>query len=256
MSLGTTFDAMSLARRQFNSFIPVTQGTDTFAAIRTFMEGSISVGTVSVGAVELKDDLVDTRARIVLPATVSGTMPALVTAVSAISAGENHIGKMGGEMAAVSAEITRGTVTTAYGINQVVAPAAGGVTEVASFGRTSGGSGYITAIRVSTNKKSIVPRLRLHLFNASNATLGTDYASWQEKYADASKRLGYYDMPAMTTGADTSNSDMSRAIDLNVPRIPYTTSGTTSLYLAIETLDAFTPDSGQKITAAFTVDQN
>lgn len=154
-------------------------------------------------------------------------------------------------------ELTRGTATTGYSPNQVVAPATGTVTEIVNCARMPGGSGYITGIRISTNKKSITPRFRIHFYNTAPVTMGADYASWVEVYADNKYRYGYYDMPAMTTAADSTNSDMSRAIDMNVPRMPFKcASGNTSIYFALETLDAFTPANGQLIRVSLDVEQN
>jgi len=74
---GTGYEKFTLAKRQYNSYIPVPIGTDTVFAQRTYMEGSLSVGTIEIGAVELKDDSTTARARILAPASITGTMPSL-----------------------------------------------------------------------------------------------------------------------------------------------------------------------------------
>jgi len=174
-----------------------------------------------------------------------------------IKAGEDHIGEVGGRTIVSSVEITRATPdATAYSANDAVLAAAGGLSEIANVARIAGGSGYITQIRVSTNKKSITPRLRLHFFNASNPTVSADNLPWQDKYADAGKRITYIDMPALITAADTTNSDMSRTMDATV-RIPFQcANGQTSLWVGIETLDAFTPDAAQKFTIKLNTELN
>lgn len=174
----------------------------------------------------------------------------------AAAAGENHIGEVGGNLIRVATEFTRPADTTAYSANDVVSDSTSGTTmqALANAARVSGGSGYIVGIRISTDKKSITPQFRIHFFSTNGATVSNDNAAWQDKYADVGKRIAYYDMAAMTTGADTTNSDMSRAVDMTM-RIPYVCAGT-SLYFVLETLSAFTPASGQKITVAVFLDRN
>lgn len=151
---------------------------------------------------------------------------------------------------AVAVEFTRPGDTTAYTANDVVSNSTvtSALNQVPNFARVNGGGGYIVGARVSTDKKSITPRIRIHLFNASNPTVAADNAAWRDSYADASKRLGYFDMPAMSTGADATNSDMSRSLDMTL-RVPFVAAaGTRSIYYLLETLDAFTPASGEKFT--------
>lgn len=122
--------------------------------------------------------------------------------------------------------------------------------------RVAGGSGYITKLRLVTNKKSITPRIRLHIFSVNNATIAADNAAFKELYDDSSKRLGYWDMPAMVTATDTTNSDMSRTLDMNC-RIPVNAvTGSRDLFIVYETLDAFTRDSGQKFNLTVVLDNN
>ena len=207
---------------------------------------SLNAEDIQIGAVEIKNSTDDTHA-------VVGA-DGLYTEVRTIRAGENHIGEIGGKTIRSTGEFTRTTGITAYDANDAVLPAAGGLVEIANVGRIAGGSGYITEIRVSTDKKSITPRFRIHLFNASNPTISADGANWQDKYADVAKRIGYIDMPALSTPADTTNSDMSMAMDATI-RLPFICVGT-SLWYAIETLDAFTPADSEKFSLYLHVEQN
>lgn len=179
---------------------------------------------------------------------VSGTVTA--------AASENHVGEIGGNLVSVATEFTRPADTLAYTAGDVVSDSTSATTmqALANAARVSGGSGYIVGIKISTDKKSITPRLRVHFFGTNGATIAADNVAYKEVYADGSKRLFYYDMPAMTTAADTTNSDMSRSVDTSM-RIPYICAAT-SLYYVLETLDAFTPASGQKITVTTFLDRN
>lgn len=154
-------------------------------------------------------------------------------------------------------EITGHSGTTAYTANSRVGPASGSApAKLANCAIANGRGGVITMIRVSTNKKSITPRFRLHFFNAVDPTLSADNLSWQEKYADGSKRVGYVDIDALATGADTTNSDCSRAQNVEV-RLPFKCAADSrDLWVAIEPLDAFTPQTNQLYSIVVKVEQN
>ena len=81
-SLGTKFEDYSLGKVQYISYVPVQSGTDLYSAQRVYMEGSISVGTVAIGAVELKDDITTDRARIIVGTDITGTTKSLAVAIS------------------------------------------------------------------------------------------------------------------------------------------------------------------------------
>jgi hypothetical protein len=193
------------------------------------------------------------------PVSQSGTWNvATVTTVTGatIAAAENHIGEVGGNLTTVSTQFTRPNDGNAYAANDVVSDSTSVTTmqALAAAARVSGGSGYITGIRVNTDKKSITPRLRVHFYNTTGATLSADNAAWQDRYADNSKYVGSWDMPAMRTGADSASSTNSYAEDLTV-RIPYTCAATT-LYYVTETLDIFTPAANEVFTVTVFLDRN
>lgn len=166
-------------------------------------------------------------------------------------AGEQHVGEMGFALSVTApVVITRTTNNTAYTVNQRVGET-GAVTapkEITGMARVAGGSGEIVGIRISINLKSITPRWRVHFFTTNAPTLSADGADYQEKYADAALRVGYFDMPALSTAKDTANSDCSRTQDFSMA-IPYKcAAGSMSLYFAIETLDGFTPAGANTIS--------
>lgn len=175
----------------------------------------------------------------------------------AAGAGDTYIGSVGGKLTRVAVEMTRPADTTAYTVGDVVSNNATTTTpmEYANLLRVAGGSGYVVGCLISTNLKSIVPALRVHLFNAANPTVAADNAAFKELYADAAKRCSYFDMPAMTTATDTSNSDMSRAVKMDL-RVPVVGGATASLWVVLEALTAFTPASGQLIRVVLIVDNN
>jgi hypothetical protein len=178
--------------------------------------------------------------------------------VTSSGAGENHLGEMGGKLVSVSGSFTRPADTTAYAIGDVVSNSTGGTTllSIAGCARVNQGSGYIVGARLITDKKSITPRFRVHVYNASNPTVAVDNAAMDIRYADISKRIGSFDLPAMSTGADSTNSTSSQAQDMAL-RVPFVcAAATTTLYFLFEALDVFTPSSGEAFTLVIYADQN
>lgn len=176
-----------------------------------------------------------------------------------LAAGNNHVGQVGGEMGdPVSAVFVRPLNTTAYTAGDVVSNDATTTAPMsfAGMARVNAGKGYIVGARLWTNKKSITPRFRVHVFNVNNATISGDNLPGRTLYADIGKRVCSFDLAAMSTPADTTNSDMSGATDMTL-RIPFKcAAASTTLYAVLEALDAFTPDSGQSFTLVLITDQN
>ena len=194
---------------------------------------------------------------------VSAAAPFPVTGASggsggALEASEAHVGEIGGNLIRVSVEFTRPSDTTAYTAGDVVSNSTSATTllALANAVRVNAGSGYIVRASLTTDKKSITPRFRIHLFNASDPTVAADNVAHKELYADAGKRLGYFDLPAMTTATDTTNSDMSRAVDNTLRHAVIAAAATRTLQALPEVLDAFTPASGQKFTLTLFIDCN
>jgi hypothetical protein len=191
-------------------------------------------------------------------AGTAGSSSANVLSVQGVASGttlgvtpaatESHLGEIGGKKVSVSASFTRPANTTAYTAGDVVSDNATTTTIIsfAAFSRVNAGTGYIVGARLSTNLKSITPRIRVHLFSDAAPTISGDNLAFREVFADNSKRIGFFDLPSMTTGVDTTNSDMSRAIDMAL-RIPFICAAASRIvYAVLETLDAFTPSSGQQ----------
>jgi hypothetical protein len=231
-------------------------GVTTGAAVVTNAAGTIQQylrGLVTLIAARIPV-LGQALAAASLPVTLASDQSALAVTPAAT---ESHLGEVGGKLTFVALEFTRPNDSTPYSANDVVSNSTSATTiqAMADIARVASGTGYIVKARLSTDKKSITPRIRVHLFNATGANVAADNAQWIDKYADAAKRLGYFDLPAMTTGADTSNSDMSRTFDLTL-RIPVVAAANRSIYWVLEALDAFTPAALQKFTLELTMDNN
>lgn len=166
---------------------------------------------------------------------------------------------VGGRLVSVSKEFTRPANTTGYTAGDIVSDNATTTTiqELTNVARANGGSGYITGARLATDMKSITPKIRVHLYSTiAGAIVSGDNLPHKSIYADIGKRLGYFDLPAMITGTDATNSTSSGAADFTL-RIPFVCDAASrNLYFVLETLDAFTPASGQKFTLTIAADLN
>ena len=163
----------------------------------------------------------------------------------------------GGSKSVVSAAFTRPANATAYAANDVVSdsattttpmPFALGRTEIAgSFPRGEGLGGYIVGARLTTNQESAVPAFRVHLYSDLPA-VAADNAQFTRLYADDSKKIGSFDLAAMTSVADLAGASDSSVQDFTL-RIPFVgAAGSRTIYAVLETLTIFTPASGQAFT--------
>lgn len=162
-----------------------------------------------------------------------------------------------GRAVVVSNEFTRPADTTAYAVGDVVAnsTSAAAPLEISGCGRANGTSGYITRATFIADQKSIVPSIRVHVFNAA-PTMSNDNAPHRGLYTDVSKRVGEFVLGPLSTPADTTNSTLSRAMDMNL-RVPFVCGGsTTSLFFVFEALTAFTPANAGKFTLQLAIDQD
>lgn len=174
-----------------------------------------------------------------------------------LAAGEAHVGQIGGTTTRIALDFTRPANTTAYTANDVVSSNA--ALTLTNALRRNGSSGYITSLTVTTdNSTAMTPRLRVHFASTSTGvgTVLTDNSPVANTYALLADQyyLGYIDLPAMvSTGANTAS--YTRDITSRLPIMGKAGEGA-QIYCLIETLDAFTPSSGQKFTVSVGVEQN
>ena len=173
---------------------------------------------------------------------------------------ENHVGEFGGRMTSGSVEFTNTSGSgTAYSIGDTVS---GGslVTipyEIPNIFRVNGGSGYIVSIGIATNKSSINPAFRVHFYSGSSVTLSGDNLPYLDSYADTAYKLRPFDLISMSSSVNTSGS-CSRTWDTTTIRQAVTAqSNSKSLWVALETLSAFTPNAvSEKYTISAIMDNN
>jgi hypothetical protein len=175
--------------------------------------------------------------------SISGSSIGTAGGIS-LGASESHIGQTGGHLILASASFvnTSGSMV-AYQAGDVVSGGSSITTpyEITNAFRIAGGSGYITGILVSTNKSSIIPRFKLHFYSASTVTLAGDNLPYIDLFLDVQYKLGTFSLETMTSGSNTSGSCSSTS-DFDTVRHPVVArQGSTSLYIALETLSAYVP---------------
>lgn len=160
-----------------------------------------------------------------------------------------------GQIVVVSAAFTRPADTTAYAAQDAVADSTSAPT-VRTFtaaARVNGGSGYIMKARLMTDQSTNTARLRLHLYNAAPTAIN-DNAPQTLLWANRAARVGVITFNALATEATGSTG--AETLDI-VDRLPFVCAGGDSnLYGLLETLDTFTPASGQNFYLELTIDQN
>jgi hypothetical protein len=146
---------------------------------------------------------------------------------------------------------------TAYSIGDVVSGGSPVVApyEITDVFREKGGSAYIVGAMVGTDKSSIVPQLRLNLFNSTVVVPG-DNSLYKPLYTMEAARLGWVDVDATSSGSDTSGSYSGSAV-WNIEHPIVAASNSTSLFVTVETRTAFTPAAtSEKYTVTLFVKQN
>ena len=157
-----------------------------------------------------------------------------------LGASEDHLGGISGYMTEQTIEFSRPTGTTAYSANDVIGCGTGSVFQIPNVGRINGGTQYLVGVRVEANQLNLVPILKLHFFKAGDPTIAGDNVQYSELYADRAKRIGVATMPAMSSASGTS-TNMSRTEDLTFRYPMVCQANSRSIFVAVETVNAFTP---------------
>ena len=184
--------------------------------------GRLSVDIGSMGGV-------DNASGIRIDQSIPGTTNRVVTGTTTVISG---------------VDLTRPANTIPYDPLDVVcdSTATAHVLTFAGMGRVAGASGLILRARIVTDQVANTGLFRLHLFHTSPAAI-VDNAFYTLLYTDRAKVVDTLNLgPLATEGTGSSGADFSAAI-----QIPYLCDILdTQLYGVLETVDGFTPASGQK----------
>ena len=144
-----------------------------------------------------------------------------------------------------SITITRPANAVAYSVNDVINSS---TPTILTFGGLAGNDGIIAKVRVSTNAITTTARLRLHLYELAPAIIAdNDPNTILQANFDA--YIGAIDLPNMKTEGAGSTSAYTMSNDT----VAYANLVGARIYGVLQTLDAFTPVSGQEFKVEITI---
>lgn len=147
--------------------------------------------------------------------------------------------------------------TTAYTARDAVTNSEASNTPnlVFDLARANGGSGIITKVRLVTNHATNANGVifRLWLYTVNTAAVAGDNAPYTVLWANRAVRVGYIDLPGLTTEGGVSDSAMT----LQQTSLSFNCAAAdTKLYGILQTLGGFTPASGQSFYVELTAELN
>jgi hypothetical protein len=178
-----------------------------------------------------------------------------VVSLPATPAGESYIGRVGLTTAEIAVEITRPSTTPTYTAKDVIAPNPAAVITFTDCARVNGGCGYVVKARLFTNSVTAMlgAVVRLHLYHTAPDAIADD-APMALMYANAAKRIGYIDFPALAT--EGTGSDSSASLWVDMPLKFKCAAASKNLYgIAELTTVGAAPASGQKLYLFLDVEQ-
>lgn len=174
-----------------------------------------------------------------IASSIAGT---LTVAAHALTAGEAHIGEVGGRSLRVTVEKTRPADTNVYAANDVIAESASaGTLWEFTVGRTATGSGEIFEFILQTDDPTDLTRFELDLYD-DTITAINDNAEATKLYTNAAKRIATVVFPTLIK--PTTNSTIAEATAYQY--VPFKCVGNSKIYGVLRRLDADTPVSGSK----------
>lgn len=180
---------------------------------------------------------------------------------SAQTAGENHLGSIGGQLIPVAVTLTRPADTAPYAALDAISDSTSSPTIVFAFTnllRIAGGSGTILkGILRSNNKLNTGVQFRLHLFRVAPTAIN-DNSPYTMLDANTANTLGVINFNATYTEDPTGSTGVEALANIgdgsNVPLV--VNSSTRTIYGLLQTLTGFTPISGQTFYIELSLDAN
>ena len=193
-------------------------------------------------------------------ATMSAKIPALGAAVKTaalpvvLATDQPPVAVVGSTVVA-SAAFARPANTTAYTALNTVSDSVSAPTLLtfAAVARIAAGTGYITKARLLTDGAGTVARFRLHLFHTAPTQIN-DGSPFTALYANRSAGIGRIDFDACIT--EGTGSTAAGSLNTAVRLAFGCDAGLQAIYGILESLDPFTPASGQNFFIELTAEQN
>lgn len=154
-----------------------------------------------------------------------------------------------------TASFTRPANTTAYAALSTVSDSTSAPTLLtfSNIARIAAGTGYITKARLMTDGATNVARFRLHLYHTAPTQIN-DGSPFTELWVNRANRIGRIDFDACFT--EGTGSTAAGSLNTAVRLAFGCDSGLQAVYGILESLDPFTPASGQNFYIELTAEQN
>ena len=153
----------------------------------------------------------------------------------------------------VSDSFTRPANATAYAAKDVVGD--GAELTFAGAGAASpmlGGVCTVTQAKLLTDQTTNTARFRLHLYRSAPTDIADNAAFTGPLWADRAEYIGAIDFPAC--GVEGTGATAAYAVNPDVVLSWVQDDSDRNIYGVLETLDAFTPASGQNVYIELTVE--
>ena len=225
----------------------------------TLEAGSVSIGAVTVadGGNVVEGALADAAVVTDANGTISGKLRGLIKLwLAGLTAGEAHVGEVGGRSALITGTVTLPTGTPTYASGQLMANSAtaGSVTPSSlTVGRLSSGSGatgMIRRLRLRKTGTSLTnASFRVHLFNVNTMTFanGDNAAFSCDK---AANYVGKFDVTCDQAFTDGASGNAVPAVGSEVNTFVQT------YYFVLEARAAYTRVASEVFTLEFETLQN
>lgn len=208
---------------------------------------NVGAGTVTVGSITAGTNVIG-KVRLVTATGDEITEDTGNTLQVSVTAGETHIGAVGGHSTRVSATLTRPADTTQYGAGDQVADSTSAPNDIefAGCARVNAGSGVIVdAVCIDSAAQATKPNLRLYLFSAA-PTSNNDNAAWAPSDANMNTLIGYVEFTSWEVGTSTAGAGGNCASFASALNIPFVCgAGVTKLYGLLVERGTYTPVSGE-----------
>lgn len=189
---------------------------------------------------------------------VTGFTPLPVSVSSALPAGENRIGSVGGTSVTVTGRVTRPSNTTAYVAGSVIAGTAGTPITFSNALRVNAGSAYLVGCTlVVASNQATAPQVELWLFKVAPTTSTANGATWAPTIAELRNCMGVIPFPNKFVANPATGALGSLVYQVDsINKVIVADTGSRAVYGVLVVRNAYSPVSGETFDVILTVSQD
>jgi hypothetical protein len=262
-----TLPALPAGTNNIGDVDVLTVPADPFGATADAAVAAGATGSISAKLRRATQGLEDLKTLIVLAAGTNAIGKLAANSgvdigdvdVTSISAGENHLGAVGGHSAVPSGTMTRPADTTAYAAGDGVTTATSGASALSVTGaaRVSAGGGIIFGGRLTKSTTSTTnASFRGWIYQDAPTAIPNDNAAFTAAvHADYQKLIGTFTCDFAATGIVGSDGVQS-PITLNRSNMAFKLASGTALTVILEARAAYTPGNAEIFRLTLDVSQD